>query len=183
MTYDLRISAKNICNSFFFNIGVLATCLPVILAYSMKRSDNFSDTTFFKYDFPLRLKNFSQKYLKSFFFNIGGITYWSPGHFGVFHEKIRQVFSYLERYRRFRRRPVYYSTFNTVRVRRDLRLENFSQKYLKFIFFNIGGITYWSPGHFAVFHEKICQVFSYLERYRRFRRRPVNYSTFNTVRV
>ena len=40
--------------------------------------------------FPLRLKNFSQKYLKSIFFNIGGISYWSPGHFGIFHEKIRQ---------------------------------------------------------------------------------------------
>ena len=86
----------------------------------MKRSDNFSDTTFFKYDFPLRLKNFSQKYLKSIFFNIGGITYRSPGHFAVFHEKIRQVFSYLEIYRRSRRRTVYYSAFNTARVRRDL---------------------------------------------------------------
>ena len=32
VTYDLRISAKIIWNSFFFNIGVLATCLPVILA-------------------------------------------------------------------------------------------------------------------------------------------------------
>ena len=143
----------------FFNIGVLSTCLLVILAYSMKRSDNLSDTTFLKYDFPLRLKNFSQKYLKSFFFNIGGITYWSPGHFAVFHEKIRQVFSYLERYRRFRRRPVNYSTFNTVRVRRDLRLKNLCQKYFKSIFFNIGGISYWSPGHFGIFHEKIGQVF------------------------
>ena len=86
----------------------------------MKRSDNFSDGTFFKYNFPLREPNFSQKYLKSIFFNIGGITYRSPGHFAVFHEKIRQVFSYLERYRRSRRRPVYYSAFNTARVRRDL---------------------------------------------------------------
>ena len=65
----------------------------------MKRSDNFSDTTFFKYDFLLRELNFSQKYLKSIFFNIEGITYLSPGHFAIFHEKIRQVFKKSHTYR------------------------------------------------------------------------------------
>ena len=66
--------------------------LPVILAYSMKRSVKFWKnlilrdftvsqyttvdyelTTSTVYTHDLQLKNFSQKYLKSIFFNIGGV--------------------------------------------------------------------------------------------------------------